>query len=154
MATPRKFSVYFVDCCMNFHHTKNKGDLGVLKAQADLCARGFLVCLPLSEHAPFDLVAYRDQIFRRVQVKTRSIRKGMLTVRFENSYSDSKGVRTKKVDKSAIDVYCVYCIDLDCCYYFRTSDFSSHRTINLRVNAPKNNQSKNIKWANDYREVP
>lgn len=30
---------------MKNHHTKSKGDLGVLKAQADLCAKGFLVCL-------------------------------------------------------------------------------------------------------------
>lgn len=139
---------------MIFHHTKNKGDLGVLKAQADLCAKGFLVCIPLSEHAPFDLVAYRGNSFKRVQVKTRSLRKGMLTVRFESSYADSRGVRTKKMDKTTIDVFCVYCLELDCCYYFSASDVKNESTINLRVNAPKNNQAKNIRWAHGYREVP
>ena len=66
--------------CMKQHHTKTKGDLGVLKAQAALCAKGYLVCFPLSEHAPFDLVIYKNGKFKRVQVKTRSIgRSGSLS---------------------------------------------------------------------------
>ena len=36
MVIPRKFSAYSFLCRMKIHHTKNKGDLGVLKAQADL----------------------------------------------------------------------------------------------------------------------
>jgi len=39
------------------HHTKEKGDLGVLKAQLDLFEQGFLILNPVTEHAPFDLVA-------------------------------------------------------------------------------------------------
>lgn len=46
------------------HHTKDKGDLGVAKAHADLTAQGFMVLMPLTEHAPFDLVAYRDGVFQ------------------------------------------------------------------------------------------
>jgi hypothetical protein len=45
---------------MKIHHTKNKGDLGVLKAQADLYLKGYLVCIPLTEHAPFDVVIYKE----------------------------------------------------------------------------------------------
>ncbi len=89
---------------MKNHHTKNKGDLGVLKAQADLCVKGFLVCLPLSEHAPFDLVAYKNGVFKRIQVKARTIKHGKLDVRFEHSYSDKNGVHTKKIDMNLIDV--------------------------------------------------
>ena len=72
---------------MKLHHTKTKGDLGVLKSQADLCSKGYLVCLPLSEHAPFDLVVYKNANFQRVQVKSRTIDKnGCINVRFEHSY--------------------------------------------------------------------
>lgn len=42
------------------HHTKDKGDLGVAKAHADLAAKGFTVLFPATEHAPFDLVAYAE----------------------------------------------------------------------------------------------
>ena len=72
------------------HHTKQKGDLGVLKAQVDLFEQGFTILAPLTEHSPFNLVAYRE--------------------------------------------------------------FGSNAT--LRVEAPKNGQLKNIKFAADYRRVP
>ena len=139
---------------MNVHHTKTKGDLGVLKAQADLCEKGYLVCVPLSEHAPFDLVAYRNFAFTRIQVKARSLRKGRLDIRLESSYADRRGVHTKKVDPNAIDIYCVYCLDTDRCYYFRLDDFSGRHTLSLRVDTPKNGQVRHIRWADDYREVP
>jgi len=50
------------------HHTKEKGDLGVLKAQLDLFEQGFVILNPVTEHAPFDLVAYDSGVFRRIQV--------------------------------------------------------------------------------------
>lgn len=140
---------------MKAHHTKTKGDLGVLKAQADLCEKGFLVCFPMSEHAPFDLVAYRDRKFKRVQVKSRSLNKnGSLTIRFEHSYSDSKGVHTKRVDLDEIDCYCVWCIDLNRCFYFSSNLAKTRSTLSLRVKPPMNNQSAKIRFADDFQEVP
>ena len=47
------------------HHTKVKGDLGVLKAQLDLFEQGFLILNPITEHALFDLVAYKDRKFNK-----------------------------------------------------------------------------------------
>ena len=135
------------------HHTKNKGDLGVLKAQVDLCLKGFLILTPLSEHTPFDIVAYKDSRFIRIQVKFRSINsKGFLFVRFSSSYSTSKGYVENPVDKSEIDLYCVYCPDTDKCYYFDPKKFNS--TVNIRINKSLNNQNKNIHYADDYLIIP
>ena len=58
------------------HHTKDKGDLGVAKVHADLVSKGFTVLFPATEHAAFDLVAYADGEFYRLQVKYRSARSG------------------------------------------------------------------------------
>lgn len=44
---------------MIVHHTKNKGDLGVLKVKVDLFDQGFLLLNPESEHTPFDIVIYK-----------------------------------------------------------------------------------------------
>lgn len=49
-----------------YHHTKNKGDLGVLKAQVDLHQKGYLILIPHTEQSPFDLVVYKDGYFKRV----------------------------------------------------------------------------------------
>lgn len=137
---------------MRTHHTKNKGDLGVLKAQADLAEQGYMVLLPLTEHHAFDLVIYKDSTFKRVQVKYRSAYQGRLEVHFRSTWSDQHGMHVAPVDKSEIDVYCVYCPDTNECYYFNPADFN--RSICLRVGIPKNNQHNGINFAADYRRVP
>ena len=135
------------------HHTKEKGDLGVLKAQLDLFEQGYTVLVPLTEHAPFDLVAYRNGVFRRVQVKYRAMRSnGSLTVKFSTSWADRRGVHTAKVDKDEVDVYCVYCPDTDECYYLNPRQFGSNAS--LRVGATKNGQRKRVNFAVDHRRVP
>ena len=134
------------------HHT-NKGDLGVLKAQVDLFEQGFVILAPLTEHAPFDLVAYRNGDFLRVQVKYRKLDKsGKLDVKFSTCWADKHGTHTVPIDKSDVDLYCVYCPDTDECYYLKPAEFSSNAT--LRVETPKNNQLKNVKFASDFRRVP
>ncbi len=135
------------------HPTKNKGDLGVLKAKVDLCLKGYLILLPLSEHSPFDLVAYKDKKFLRIQVKYRSLNaKGFLFVRFSSNFSTSKGYFENPIDKTEIDLFCIYCPDTDKCYYFKPEQFKS--TVNLRINETLNNQTKNIHLAEDYLDIP
>lgn len=135
------------------HHTKNKGDLGVLKAQVALSEQGYTILIPLSEHQSFDIVAYKDSIFKRVQAKYRCLRKdGTLEIPFKSSWSDSNGVHTRKADKSAIDLYVIYCPDTDQCYFLDPHVFGD--VVILRVNAPKNNQTKGIHLASDFLRVP
>ena len=135
------------------HHTKHKGDLGVLKAQVDLYQKGYMILTPQTEHAPFDLVIYKNHEFKRVQVKYRELNsKGNLVIQFRSTYSDSKRIVTKFVDKDEIDIYCIYCPQTDECYYFNPKDFLNSFT--LRVETPKNNQTAGINFACDYREVP
>ena len=135
------------------HHTKQKGDLGVLKAQVDLFEQGFTILAPLTEHSPFDLVAYRDGEFRRVQVKYRKLdRHGKLDIKFSTCWADKNGTHTVPIDKNEVDLYCVFCPDTDECYYLDPKEFGSNMT--LRVKTPKNNQLKNVNFAADFRRVP
>jgi hypothetical protein len=138
---------------MIYHHTKNKGDLGVLKVKVDLYQQGFLILIPETEHSPFDLVIYQNGIFRTVQVKFRNLTKsGVLEIPFRSCYSTSRGVITKSVDKSLIDIYAVYCPQTDECYYFDPSHYN--RSVTLRVNTSLNNQKLNINSASGFRKVP
>jgi len=138
---------------MASHHTKDKGDLGVLKAQIDLFEQGFTIFVPLTEHCPFDLVAYKNGEFRRVQVKYRSLdRFGKVDVKFSTCWSDRNGTHTLPIDKTEVDIYCVYCPEADECYYLRPDDFGSN--VSLRVEMPKNGQRKGVNFAADYRRAP
>jgi hypothetical protein len=133
------------------HHTKNKGDLGVLKAQADLAQKEYCVLNPLTEHAPFDVVAYKGQAFKRIQVKYRTASKGVLQIRFKNFWVDRHGLHSVPLDKSQVDLFCVYCPDTDKCYYFDPKAFG--KSLTLRIAPPKNGQKKNLKLAEDFRGI-
>ena len=81
------------------HHTKTKGDVAVAHAYTDLIDQGFLVLWPATEHAPFDLVGYRDERFVRVQVKYRSAGvSGAVQVRFSSCWTDRHGVHRVPMD--------------------------------------------------------
>lgn len=135
-----------------YHHTKNKGDLGVAKAHADLVAQGFIVLLPVTEHAPFDLVAYDDATFYRVQVKYRAVRFGSITVHFRSIWSDRNGVHVAPINKSSIDVVCMYCPDTDECYYVRPNLHGA--SVTLRVTPSRNGQTTGVIPAAAFRHLP
>lgn len=137
---------------MRRHHTKNKGDLGVLAAQLDLVERGWGVLLPLTEHETFDLVAYRDGRFLRIQVKYRAAVNGTLYVPFSSSWADRHGVHTAPMDKDAVDLICIYCPDTRRCYYIDPKRFS--RGVTLRIAPVRNGQSKGVSLAERFTEIP
>ena len=147
-----------MDACVHYsrrvptaHHTKNKGDLGVAKAHADLVAQGFIVLFPTTEHAPFDLVAYADGRFHRVQVKYRSAKSGALTVHFRAMWADRSGTHIRPIDKTAIDVVCAYCPETDECYY--VSPIAHRSSVTLRVVPPRNGQSTGVLPASAFRSL-
>src|SRR6516164_11455236 len=110
---------------MRPHHTKDKGDIGVAHAIGDLADQGFVVLTAFCEHAPFDLVAYRDGKFVRVQVKYRTVSpSGTLEVQFRSSWSDVNGTHVRPIDKDHIDVVCIYCPDTRECYYVDPKQFN------------------------------
>lgn len=134
------------------HHTKDKGDLGAAKAHADLVGRGFTVLFPATEHAPFDLVAYRAGAFHRVQVKFRSARAGTIFMQFRSMWADRNGTHIKATDKCEVDVVCIYCPDTDQCYYLRPADF--RQSVTLRVQPSSSAQQRGIHHASDFRRFP
>jgi hypothetical protein len=137
---------------MTMHPTKEKGDLGVAKVHADLVGKGFTVLFPVTEHAPFDLVAYSDGVFHRLQVKYRSVHSGALKVQFRSMWADRHGTHTKPMDKEAIDFVCVYCPETDDCYYVRPG---AHGTsVTLRVTPSKNGQQAGVLYADAFRALP
>src|SRR5262245_13531206 len=139
-------------CEKRFHHTKDKGDLGVAKAYCDLVEKGYIVLFPSTEHAPFDLVAYDGSSFVRIQVKYRRVVNGVLQTNLISWWADKNGSHGKLVDKGQVDIFCVYCPDTDKCYYFKADGVNV--CVTLRIAPPKNNQSKKIRFADDYTRVP
>lgn len=138
---------------MRYHHTKNKGDLGLVQAMADLAEKGWSILVPLTEHEAFDLVAHRDGRFLRVQVKYRKLRRGCVEVHFKSIWADRRGNHYVPIDREAIDCICIYCPETGCCYYVDPKT-TTKRSICLRIEPSGNNVSKGVVWAKDFMEIP
>jgi hypothetical protein len=137
---------------MAAHHTKDKGDLGVAKAHADLVSQGCTVLFPATEHAPFDLVAYREGKFSRVQVKYRAVRRGSVKVELRSVWNDRHGRHVVPLNRSEVDVLCIYCPDTDECYYVSPQDCKAE--VTLRVFPAKNRQQVVVRPASELRRMP
>lgn len=63
------------------HHTKDKGDLWLVKVMCDLSEQGFKILAHFSEHLPFDLVAFSPvsgNLYKvKVNIEKHSIRSRM-----------------------------------------------------------------------------
>ncbi len=131
------------------HHTKSKADIGLTKVIADLTIKGYVPCIPLSEHQPYDLIAI-DTHGRaiRIQVKYSSLKKnGVVDVRFRRNWSDRNGTHTVRYSQNEFDYYAIYCPEKDAALYVKNRPDCPKA---IRFSETANGQSQNIKWYRDY----
>jgi hypothetical protein len=136
------------------HQTKDKGDLAVAKTILNLRKHGIHVCLPISEHLPFDLIAVMPdmQTLRRVQVKYRTdTGTGTLEVKLRGHYYNSKHIYSKPINREEIDCYSVYSPETRETYYINIKEISeSVKAVKIRFIPAKSNRKKDVWTASDY----
>ena len=135
------------------HHTKDKGDLGLVSVVADLMRHGIQVALPISEHLPFDCIGISPQgALVRISVKYREVKAGRVEVRLRSSWADRNGSHNKNHSPTDYDVTAIYCPDSGACYYVVNSEVNASNTLVLRVDRARNNQAKYVKLAGNFRD--
>jgi PD-(D/E)XK endonuclease len=122
---------------VNKHHTKLNGDIAVAKTIVDLMAKGYFVGTMMHEHLPFDLVAYKNKEFFRIQVKYRS--KGFVS----NSCVSANGYK-KFYDKLDFDYYAIYLPEPDKVVYPNIK----YGGITIRYDIP--NSATEFYWYDDF----
>ena len=134
------------------HHTKYKGDIGLARVISDLIEKGYVPCIPLSEHQPYDLVVVLDKgVTVKLQVKYAALRKnGTIEVRFRRNWVDNNGVHSKPYGKKEFDYYAIYCPEKEKILYVPNN---SNCPKVIRFDKPANNQGLSVKWASDYLEI-
>lgn len=136
---------------MKEHHTKEKGDIGVKAVDFDLTKKGFKTFSSNSEHLPFDIVAYKNKRFVRIQVKYRAMDNGTVEVSGRTSYADKNGTHSSFYDKDEVDYYAVYCPDVEKCYYVKPELVNS--VLLLRIEAPKGAITKSMNFAKNFEDL-
>ena len=105
---------------------KRKGDLAEMKVAADLIDRGCHVSIPFGEDCDYDLIADRDGVLHRVQVKYTQSEGRIILVRCRShSLTNGKVRSTKRYTARTVDWIAVYDRTSDRCYYLPSSELGA-----------------------------
>jgi hypothetical protein len=141
------------------HHTKTKGDIGLVKVLSDLSDKGLDCLLPISEHLPFDLIAFDQDTGKtyKVQCKFKKKTNGVIDVPIRTSHMTTTGSVSSRYNYGSFDVLAVYNPDTNTVYYVAEKELTDKTTsIKLRVDAPNTRYCKEDKcnMAVDYTAFP
>lgn len=119
---------------------------GELRFAAEFLRQGWQIFLPYGEDSPIDLLIEKEGVFRRVQVKSTSPLNGAIHCRIKSS----NNWQVKKYTKKEIDFFGIYDYLNKKGYLIPIEDFTGMTEANIRLDKPKNNQSKRIRQAEKY----
>jgi len=131
---------------------KRKGDISELRAMAKLTELGADLYTPHGENTRSDIIADIDGVLLRLQVKTA--RNCGDTMKFNCSSRKSNMSETTQHDyKGEIDGFLVFYPDGSSkeSFYFVPIEKATKTAMSIRLQKPKNNQSKNINMAENFK---
>ena len=135
------------------HEKKAKGDIGVVFVIANLTEQGWNVSLPITEHASYDLIAEKQGICKRVQVRYTTPCNGSLRVKLRSCWSDKNGIHTRLRRTEDFDILAVFNPSSKESYFIDSKDFTNISCLTLRLAETKNNQITGIRMVQEYRKM-
>jgi prevent-host-death family protein len=132
--------------------TNQKGDIAEAAIRLAAIKAGVDVYEPASGHSRADLVFQNDYGIWRVQVKwgRLSETKDVIAVHTSGSSLSTQGYRRSTYDKSDVDLFAVYCGELDRCYLLPIELCAKRHGLHLRLIPPRNNQRACTNLAEQY----
>jgi len=127
------------------------------KVATALIEAGKVVLVPWMQVARYDLVFEEKGTFSRVQCKTGQIFRGAVYFRPQSlraAKQETGWSRTPAGYQGEIDYFGIYCPDNGKVYLVPIAEANTRGTCFLRIDPPKNNQRKRIRWAGDYEVKP
>ncbi len=120
-----------------------KGDLAEMRVGAKFLEKGWYVSYPFGDDAPYDLIVDIDGTLNKVQVKHIKSDKGALRFRLHSN----SGVSYKET----VDLMSIYDSETEEIYLMNPNDFENSTEVSLRLVKPKNNQTKGVIMAEQYK---
>lgn len=123
--------------------TNQKGDIGLAKVIADIVSKGYFCYLPMSQHLPIDLIiTSREGETKRVQVKYAAAKNSVIRVKLYTTTCDGSASYANVTDKNQIDIFAVYCPDIEKVIYVDTKRLLGH-TKEFSISFGKGNIKSN-----------
>lgn len=113
------------------HHTKDKGDLAVIKTMLDLTEKGFSCYLPVSEHMPVDLIVISQDNPHPIRIQVKYSSDGF--IKSKTTWADKNGTHTKKYSENDFDYFAIYLPEIDRVIY----PSIKYRGCTIRTSLPK-----------------
>jgi hypothetical protein len=132
-------------------HPKAIGDRSTLAIMAALELAGFAILLPFGENTRYDLVTDDGSALRRVQCKTGRLSNGAVRFNACSYYFHHPNPKVLRRDYlGQIDDFAVYCPETAAVYLMPIDEIAVRRQGALRVDPPRNGQTRRIRLAADY----
>ena len=123
--------------------TNIKGDLGELMVGAKCLEKGWFISYPFGDDTAYDIIIDIEGVLHKTQVKHVKPTNNTLRVRLKSS--------TGKPYKENVDLIAIYRSDSSDVYLLNPNDFENESDVFIRLEKPKNNQSKGIIMAEQYK---
>ena len=129
-------------------NTKAIGEISQAYIVATLLKAGYAVLTPYGDNLRYDLVIEKDGKFSRVQCKTGRLRNGAINFNTASCYGHRD--RPRQHYRNQIEYFAVYYPNDDTTYLVPVDEVGVS-TAALRLEAPKNNQVKNVRFAETFK---
>lgn len=133
-------------------NTKDIGEMSESRILYELKSHGCTVLTPFGDNAKYDLVYDNGEKLVRAQVKTGKMKDNGV-IRFKTTttgHNITDGAYEKGYKDTDIDVFLIFCPQNDCVYGVHIED-APKSAMTLRVEPPKNGQTKGVNMAEDYK---
>jgi len=126
--------------------TKQIANESELRFASEFVRKGWSVFLPYGEDSPVDLLIYKNNEFKKVQVKATKPNEGGISCKLRST----NNWQIKKYSKKEVDFFALYDYENKKGYLIPIEKIEGMSEIKIRLSAPKNNQKKRIRLAKDY----
>lgn len=130
-------------------NTKETGDIAEACVIAACMKQKWTVLIPFGDNQRYDIVIDRGNGFERCQIKNGRYENGGLVANNYSVYADTHKTVGKRYTEDDFDLFIVYSPYTDKCYLVEWDNLQCAE-LRLRIDSPKNGQTKGIKWAKDF----
>ena len=132
---------------MEILHSKQLGEIGVLRVAAHLISKGYSVFSELGDLSRVDLIVLVDKRPLKIQVKTRNIKDGIVAV---DSRKSGPGY-SYRYQPDDVDVFAIYVPQRDLILFLNVEEVLKAKGVMvIRMHKTKNNQHKGVNWYENY----
>jgi Holliday junction resolvase-like predicted endonuclease len=137
--------------------THDSGDRAEFAVINDLVRRGYKILIPYGHNWRFDVVAYKDGTFFRIQIKMGIVDKHRKNSRFVVRAHTGDGRYKHRYTNDEIDIVASFLEEADTVVYIPLKEFGNHADMSLRREGIGLNYGSGrypAHYVKDYMEMP